>query len=100
MQDARSRRFRHRKTLAGIFSAVALLALACHGREADASTLKILTFNVRGLPFPLSPAKPARMEMICELLAANAPWDVVMLQELYMNHDQEILIGCGQKGGF
>ena len=88
------------KILGRIVRTIAVLGLALHSAHAGATTLKVLTFNVRGLPFPLSPDKPARMKTLCQLLAGNAHWDVVLLQELYMNHDQKKLIACAQQGGY
>jgi len=71
------------------------------GAPAEARVFKALTFNVRGLPWPLSPLKPSRMAALCEIVASPAAsWDVVMLQELYMDHDQRALIECGPQGGY
>lgn len=54
------------------------------------SGLKFLTLNCWGLPF-LTPQKNRRLDAIAASIR-NSDWDVVALQEVWLQHDQERII--------
>ncbi len=65
--------------------------------QAD-STLRVLTYNVWGLPAPLSKNLRSRMEGLCTQLkheAEHQTWDVVLLQEVWRPWIAKLLSDCG-----
>ncbi|MFN7685900.1 MAG: endonuclease/exonuclease/phosphatase family protein [Oligoflexia bacterium] len=76
------------------------LAFAWHPSSHAASTLKVLTYNVWGLPRPLSKDPVGRLEAFCAFLKKQSlqsahPWDVVLLQEVWKPWMARGLRYCG-----
>lgn len=67
--------------------------------SAGGPSVKVLTYNIWGLPLGISKDLPARVKMICEVLKekSKAPdgWDVIVFQEAWQVLDQKHLKKCG-----
>lgn len=57
--------------------------------------LSVVTYNVWGLPAPLSGQKKARMTSFCGKLKTMVDTDLVLLQEAWMKTDRDRLKNCG-----
>lgn len=70
----------------GIFCVAAALAIAAAPEQADeAPVLRVLTYNVWGIPI-ITPARAARVRAIGDAIAEVEP-DLVALQEVWMPED-------------
>ena len=75
----------------------ALVMASAPAAYAEEATLKVLTYNIWGIPI-ITPARSARVEAIGDAIAELAP-DLVTLQEVWLEEDAEALRGALEKIG-
>ena len=63
--------------------------IACSAENTG--TLKVLDFNVWGLPEPYSKDRGARIRALHDIISANFDLDVVTLQEVWLHEDYDLL---------
>lgn len=75
-----------------------LLALAAPGAAKDRERVRVVNWNVWGLPWGISDARQARLERVAPAVLALKP-DVVCLQEVWVEEDGEALIEAFKAAG-